>query len=71
MSARVLMAHTHNHASFHCQLAELGVSLSSEQLCTASWQLVRLLPPDMATRTRIQTTAAAAVANKKSAAEQL
>ena len=65
------MAHTHNHASFLCQLAELGVSLNSEQLRTASWQLLRLLPPDMATRTRIQTTAAAAVANKKSAVEQL
>ena len=50
------MAHTHNHASFLCQLAELGVSLNSEQLRTASWQLLRLLPPDMATRARIQTT---------------
>ena len=26
------MAHTHNHASFLCQLAELGVSLNSKQL---------------------------------------
>ena len=65
------MAHTHNHTSFLCQLAELGVSLNSEQLRTASWQPLRLLPPDMATLARIQTTAAAAAANKKSAAEQL
>merc|ERR1719232_1189133 len=56
----VLMSTRQNHALFLTQLAELGVSLASDQLRASSWQLLRLMPADLATIARIQSTAAAA-----------
>ena len=67
----VLMSQRQNHAVFLCQLAELGVSLSSDKLRTAAWQLLCLLPPDMATVAWIQSTTASAASNKKANKEQL
>ena len=67
----VLMSQRQNHAVFLCQLADLGVSLSSDELRSSAWQLLRLLPPDQATLARIRDTAAKAPGNKKNSEEQL
>ena len=62
------MSQRQSHAVFLCQLAQLGVSVDSEQLRSSAWLLLRLLPPDLTTLTRIQTSAAAAAAGKKGTA---
>ena len=59
------MSQRQNHAVFLCQLAQLGVSVASDQLRCSAWQLLRLLPPDTATVARIRDTAAAGAKTEK------